>query len=145
MWGNTTDRPAIDSDSMSFLILTLWGCSAFDTERSAAVQYLEAVQPLMVENRLLTDETLSLAALVHDEAIPEDGLALRWSSTVVPLSQHLRGSSASQIDPPPEWSDLRANLTSIWADRAVAYRDMGDAIVLADESEWTAPWRCRRT
>lgn len=116
-------------------LLILHGCHLFDPERTAAVEYITAVQPLMAENSMLAQRTLVVAAGIQNGDLDDEGVLEAWSTEVVPLAQHLH-FQAGEVTPPEQWVDLHEELTTIWLDRSVAYRDLGEAIVLADDATW---------
>lgn len=116
-------------------LLILSGCAYFDPELGAAIEYIEKVQPLMAENSLLAERTLVLASELHDKKADDAKVLEVWTNEIVPLSQHLH-MQAGQLDPPELWKDSHGELVTIWTDRTAAYRDFGEAIVLADSERW---------
>jgi len=121
---------------ISLLLLGgLSGCTTLDPQTTAATQYVNSVQPLMVENSLLSERLLLLASQIYNEKVPEDGFSPVWNDEIVPLAEHLH-IQADSTEVPSEWQDLHENLVVIWSDRASAYRSMGEAIILADRTRW---------
>lgn len=114
---------------------SLTGCATLDPETAAATEYVNDVQPLMLENSLLAERLLVLASRLYNEDVPEDGFAPLWNDEIVPLAEHLHiQSDATKV--PEAWKERHDNLVVIWSDRATAYRAMGEAIVLADRKRW---------
>lgn len=125
--------------SLSFIALTLVACSP-GPERLEAEQYAVAVDPLLVENSILSDQVLDLAADVYNgDATPEQTRS-RWAEVVVPVSAHIY-DQASLVQPPPTWDTWHTDLVEIWGARADAYRELSDAQILADQQLWTAARR----
>ncbi|MCB9677883.1 MAG: hypothetical protein H6737_22480 [Alphaproteobacteria bacterium] len=119
----------------TLLLAGLMGCATLDPKTAAATEYVNDVQPLMLENSLLAERLLKLASQVYNEDVPQAGLSPAWNDEIVPLAEHIH-IQADAVDVPDEWKDLHDNLVVIWSDRASAYRSMGEAIVLADRKRW---------
>ncbi|MEZ4321372.1 MAG: hypothetical protein R3F61_28125 [Myxococcota bacterium] len=119
----------------TLLVGALLGCSTLDPKTSAATEYVNDVQPLMLENSLLAERLLQLAAMSYNDTVPEAGFAPTWNDEIVPLAEHIH-IQADSVEVPSDWKDLHDNLVVIWSDRASAYRSMGEAIVLADRKRW---------
>lgn len=115
-------------------ILAVVGCTS-DPKRNAAATYVNSVQPLMLENRHLSERRLQIAAQLYNDDVPEDGVLGRWNTDVVPLSTHLHQQAAA-VDVPPEWKDVHANLVVTWKDRSHAYIAMSEALRLSDKAKW---------
>lgn len=116
-------------------LLILAGCAAFDSERADAILYIQAVQPLMAENSLLAERTLAIASTLHDGSATDASVLEGWTTEIVPLSQHLH-LQAARVDVPETWTDLHGELVGIWTERTIAYRDLGEGVVLADTAIW---------
>ncbi len=113
----------------------LTGCAALDPDTAAATSYVNAAQPLMLENSLLAERLLTLSAQVYNDDVPKEGFVEPWNDEIVPLAQHVH-IQADETEVPSEWRDLHDQLVVIWSDRASAYQSMGEAILLADRSRW---------
>lgn len=119
------------------LALTLAACNALDPATRDATQYVSDVQPLMLENARLSERLLLMAAQVYNQDVPEDGLARPWIEEVAPLAQHL-AIEAENTPAPADWKADHTSLVVIWTDRSVAFRELGEALVLADQDRWMA-------
>jgi hypothetical protein len=123
----------------AFVVLTLLvACGPFDAETRAHRAYVRQLQPLLVENSLLSDQVLGLAARAYnDPNVEPAALAEAWTKDVVPLSEHLH-SQATFVLPPTEWATAHGELVEIWSDRAQAYRALSESITVADPDQWQA-------
>lgn len=119
------------------LALTLVACNALDPATRDATQYVSDVQPLMLENARLSERLLQMAAQVYNQQVPEDGLARPWVDEVTPLAQHL-AIEAENTPAPADWKEDHTSLVVIWTDRAAAFRELSEALVLADLDRWTS-------
>ena len=115
----------------TLLFPMLLGCPAADPARNEAAD----VQPLMLENRHLSERRLALAAAIYNDEIDGDTLARRWADEIVPLSRHLH-VQASLVEAPADWQELHSTLVTTWTDRSAAYTEMGEALALADRERW---------
>jgi hypothetical protein len=115
------------------LVVVLGGCGASDDETT---QYLNALQPLMQENGLLAERVLLQAAKIYNnEAVKPDQVADAWIHEIVPIAEHLH-NQASFVAPPSSFATTHADLVLIWGDRALAYRNLGEAIQTGNTDEW---------
>jgi hypothetical protein len=117
------------------LIAWLAGCTTADPERNAAATYINTVQPLMLENRLLADQRNRIAAGIYNGTLGDAEIVKAWNEDIIPLSTHLH-QQAALVEVPPEWVDMHATLVVTWQDRSHAYIGMADALALADEARW---------
>lgn len=115
--------------------LALSGCGPFSPEVQQTNAYLKDLQPLLVENGHLAERVLVLASRVYNKDGDADALAESWTAEVVPLAEHLH-HQAQFIDAPAPWSEEHGELVEIWGDRALAYRSLSEALVLADLDAW---------
>ncbi|MCB9671726.1 MAG: hypothetical protein H6734_19765 [Alphaproteobacteria bacterium] len=121
--------------SLTLPLALLLGCPASDPERNEAARYITEVQPLMLENRLLAERRLQLAAEIYNGRMEGDALVKRWDEEVVPLSRHLH-MQAELVEAPDAWKELHTTLVTTWTDRSRAYTDMGEALALSDKKRW---------
>lgn len=120
------------------LVALVGGCGRFDAESQAHHAYARQLQPLLVENSLLAEHVLGLAADVYNTPkVAPEALAETWSSDLVPLAEHLH-SQTSFVAPPPVWQEQHEALVDIWSDRAEAYRSLAESYTHADAVEWKA-------
>ena len=117
------------------LTLALGGCAGLDPASSSTTVYLSELQPLLQENSLLAERVLFQAAAIYNEAAKPEQVANTWSLEIVPLSEHL-ANQASFVTAPDPFGARHAELVKIWSDRAVAYRNLGEAIKTADAEQW---------
>lgn len=118
------------------VLLMMMGCGPFSPEVQESHRYLKALQPLIVENGHLTDEVLGAAAQIYNETADMDEQAQFWSRRVVPLAEHLHQQSGN-IPVPETWAEDHGSLQEIWGNRAAAYRELGEALTLAEMDRWT--------
>lgn len=111
------------------------GCSSQSPQTRSAIEYLNAVQPVMLENSLLAERVLGMAAQIYDRDLPPDGFGPPWAQDVVPIATHLP-LQAELLTVPEEWREPHDNLVAIWTDRASAYQGMSEALALADRPRW---------
>lgn len=124
--------------------LSVAACGPFDPETRAHRAYVRDMQPLLVENALLADRVLHLAARVYNDPKTSAGdLAQDWTQEVVPLSEHLHGQ-ATFLEPAAPWVEAHAELVDIWSERAQAYRTLSEALVLADANQWESAYNLAR-
>ena len=119
----------------SVLGLGLVACAALSPETRDTHRYVKELQPLLVENGHLASRVLSLAARVYNDQGAPDDLAATWTDEVVPLAEHLH-QQAQFLQPPEPWAARHQELVDIWGDRAMAYRTLSEALVLADPDAW---------
>lgn len=118
--------------------IAMLACPSIDPQERAAIEYANALQPLMLENSLLAERMLFMAARVYNNDLPkEGGLTPTWTSEIVPLARHL-AVQAENTPVPDEWKEDHAALVVIWTDRANGYQGLGEALVLADRKRWKA-------
>jgi hypothetical protein len=108
------------------LASTLVGC----TDQTTA-EWTKQLDPLMVENGLLADQMLLVAAGVYNETSDGAAVAETFATTVVPVSESL-AFRADAMQPPKEWELQHDQLVDIWTRRAGAYRGMSEALILID-------------
>jgi hypothetical protein len=120
---------------MPLLSLALAGCAGLSPASSSTTVYLSELQPLLQENSLLAERVLFQAAAIYNEAAKPEQIANAWSAEIVPLSEHL-ANQAGFVSAPEPWSANHAELVEIWTDRAVAYRNLVEAIKTADADQW---------
>lgn len=113
-------------------VIGLFACSTGD---DATAQYLNQINPLLHENGLLAERVLLQAAKVYNDAVKPDQVAEVWVDEIVPLAEHLQ-NQASFVEPPAEHMQTHQELVAIWRDRAVAYRNLGEAIQSGSTDEW---------
>lgn len=130
-------RPRVRTLALTVVVIVASACGPFDPETRAHRAYIRQVQPLLVENSLLAERVLVLAADVYNrkDKVDTEAMARMWTSDVVPLAEHLH-SHATFVEPPPEWVDAHGQLVDIWSDRAQAYRAIGESITMADPDLW---------
>lgn len=117
------------------LLLTtssLFGCGPLD---SSANTYLDQLDPLIVENAILAERVLVLAAGLYNEEAEPARVAEAWEGEIVPLAEHLH-AQASVVIAPTEWAPQHNQLVGIWSSRAEAYRDIAIAVETGDEARW---------
>ncbi|MEQ1565699.1 MAG: hypothetical protein ABMA64_08680 [Myxococcota bacterium] len=112
--------------------LTLGGCAGTDDETT---QYLSQLQPLLQENGLLAERVLLQSAKIYNEAVKPDQVAEAWITDIVPVAEHLHNQS-SFVTPPSSYAQSHADLVLIWGDRALGYRNLGEAIQTGNTDEW---------
>lgn len=117
------------------VVLLLASCQPIDPATTATTEYLTRLQPLLQENSLLAERVLFQAAAIYNEAAKPDQVASAWSSDIVPVAEHLHHQAAF-VAAPDVWSLNHNELVEIWGDRAAAYRNIGEAIKLADAASW---------
>jgi hypothetical protein len=114
------------------LFLGLSGCTAGDDDTT---RYLTALQPLLQENGLLAERVLLQASKIYNEAVKPDQVSEAWIHEIVPVSEHLY-NQAGFVQPPSTYAQTHADLVLIWGDRALAYRNLGEAIQTGNSDEW---------
>ena len=97
--------------------------------------YLVRLQPLLQENGVLAEQVLFQAASIYNEAVKPEQVADSWTHDVVPLAEHLH-NQASFVTAPTEFAQVHTDLVEIWGDRALAYRNLGEAIQTGNIEEW---------
>lgn len=112
--------------------LLLPGCASTNDETT---QYLTALQPLLQENGLLAERVLLQSAKIYNDAVKPEQVSDAWVHEIVPLAEHLHNQS-SFVAPPPSYAQTHADLVLIWGDRALAYRNLGEAINTGNTDEW---------
>ncbi len=117
------------------LIPVLVGCATSDPARNEAASYINDVQPLMLENRHLSERRLQLAARIYNDDIDGDELAKRWAEEIVPLARHLY-IQAKLVEPPEAWQEMHSTLVATWSDRSTAYTEMSEALATVDKERW---------
>ena len=117
------------------LTFALAGCAGLDPASSSTTVYLSELQPLLQENSLLAERVLFQAAQIYNESTKPEQVANVWTVEIVPLSEHL-ASQAEFVSAPDPYSSRHGDLVKIWSDRAVAYRNLGEAIKTADAEQW---------
>lgn len=130
--------PAMSSLTRAVLVMGLTatvGCGPLSPEAQSTNKYLRELQPLLVENGHLAERILILSAAVYNEDGGKDDLVTSWSTEVVPLAEHLHHQSQF-LTAPDDWSARHSELVVIWGDRALAYRSLSEALILADVEEW---------
>ena len=117
----------------------LWmiGCAVLRPGGAEQVAYLESIEPLLVENSVLSEEVLGLAADVYNGHPAPSDLVGAWRQDVVPLAEHLH-AQAVLVKPPDSFIERHKELVEVWAARATVYRDLSEAIVLSDFDAWTS-------
>lgn len=126
-------------EGMWYLTLTLpltwFSCASGPGD--ATNSYLMSLQPVLQENGLLAERVLIQAAMVYNnENLKPENVAEAWNHEIVLLAEHVF-NQASFIEPPPEYAATHQELVQIWADRATAYRDLGEAVARGDTNAWT--------
>jgi hypothetical protein len=101
----------------------------------ATSQYVSRLQPLLQENGVLAEQVLFQAASIYNEAVKPEAVAEYWTHDVVLLAEHLF-NQASFVTAPPEYAQVHGELVEIWGDRAIAYRNLGEAIQTGDTESW---------
>jgi len=114
------------------LLASLTGCAPGDDDTT---RYLTMLQPLLQENGLLSERVLLQASKIYNEAVKSDQVADAWIHEIVPVSEHLH-NQASFVQPPSAYAQTHADLVLIWGDRALAYRNLGEAIQTGNSDEW---------
>jgi hypothetical protein len=112
--------------------LVLSGCAAASDETT---QYLGGLQPLLQENGMLAERVLLQSAKIYNDAVKPEQVADAWIHEIVPLAEHLHNQS-SFVTPPSSYAQTHADLVLIWGDRALAYRNLGEAIQTGNTDEW---------
>ncbi len=125
----------VRSMSTILLIALLGACTTVEPERNDAASYINAVMPLMLENRMLSERRLQIAAGLYNKKLPNDAVVQKWNTEVIPVSAHLH-HQAGLVEVPESWADPHANLVLTWTDRTHAYTAMAEALALADEKRW---------
>jgi hypothetical protein len=115
------------------LVIAL-ACSGGD---DVTTQYLGQLRPLLQENGLLAERVLLQAAKVYNEEAKPDQVADVWIEEIVPLAEHLQ-NQATLVVPPPPYASSHAEIVAIWGDRALAYRNLGEAIQSGSTNDWNA-------
>lgn len=115
------------------LPLMLVGCTSPEKQEAAA--YANMLQPILLENSLVAERILYLSADVYNNSAKPDKLAGAWQQDVVPLAEHLH-FQASFIEPPAAWRPPNDQLVRIWADRALAFRGLSEALIVSDPKAW---------
>ena len=116
-------------------VLLLASCQQMDPAGQATTEYLTRLQPLLQENSLLAERVLLQAAAIYNDATKPEQVATAWSGDIVPIAEHLHHQS-SFVAAPDVWAAKHNELVAIWGDRALAYRNIGEAIKLADAEQW---------
>ena len=117
------------------VVLLLASCQPIDPAATATTEYLTRLQPLLQENSLLAERVLLQAAAIYNDAAKPEQVAAAWTSDIVPIAEHLHYQSAF-VAAPDVWAANHNELIAIWGDRALAYRNIGEAIKLADPEAW---------
>ncbi len=60
-----------------------------------------------------------------------------WTTTIVPLSEHLYDQSTF-LEPPEQWVSAHDELVEIWGERAQAYRSISEGLQVVDQAAWDA-------
>jgi hypothetical protein len=115
------------------ILSVLLACNAGPGD--ATSEYLVRLQPLLQENGVLAEQVLFQAASVYNEAVKPEQVADSWTHDVVPLAEHLH-NQASFVTAPDDFGSVHTELVQIWGDRALAYRNLGEAIQTGDIEEW---------
>lgn len=113
-------------------VIGLLGCASSD---DATTQYLAQLHPLLHENGLLAERVLLQAAKVYNDQVKPDSVAEAWTEEIVPLAEHLQ-NQASFVAAPAPYTQVHLDLTAIWGDRALAYRNLAEAIQSGSTDEW---------
>ncbi len=111
--------------------IVLTTCLEPDPATLAATDYFEKLRPLLHENSILTERVLFQAAKVYNEADKVPPLAPDWTGEVVPLAEHLH-HQASFVSAPDPYAEQHAKLVDLWGRRALAYRQIGEAVFTSD-------------
>ncbi|HHO53638.1 MAG TPA: hypothetical protein ENK18_22890 [Deltaproteobacteria bacterium] len=119
--------------TLPLLLLTL-SCQT-DPAARAATTYINQLQPLLQENGLLAEHVLFQAAAIYNKADRQGDVAKAWSTSVVPLAEHLYDQSTF-IEPPEQWVSSHDELVEIWGVRAQAYRNISEGLQMADQEAW---------
>jgi hypothetical protein len=114
----------------------LAACLQPDPATVAATDYFERLRPLLHENSLLAERVLFQAARVYNEKDKVPPLAADWTGDVVPLAEHLH-HQASFVAAPDVFAEPHAELVDLWGRRALLYRQIGEAVFVADLASFT--------
>ncbi len=118
---------------MTSLLLVVLACSS--NSAGSATTYVNQLSPLLQENSLLAERVLFQAADIYNNAARPDDVANKWESDITPIAEHLH-FQAKLVKAPEDWTEKHGELVAIWGDRAVAYRDISEALRLADRERW---------
>jgi hypothetical protein len=111
-------------------------CLQPDPATLVATQYYELLRPLLHENSLLAERVLIQAARVYNEGDAAPALSSDWVGDVVPIAEHLHHQASFVVAPDP-YAATHAELVDLWGRRALAYRQVGEAVFTADVASFT--------
>jgi hypothetical protein len=117
--------------------MTWWLWLACAPDRKDDSAYANALAPVLLENGLLADQLLDLAARAHDEAIDAATLQARWLDDAVPLADRV-AIEAAAVSPPASWQADHDALVTVWRGRASALRASAWAVVDGDAAAFDA-------
>lgn len=115
----------------------LQGCASMDPEVRASTEYLQRLEPLLVENSLLAERVLIASASIYNEEAKPEELEVVWRDDIVLVAEHLH-DQAGHFSVPELWVERHSKLVEIWADRAQAYRSLAEALHVVDAEQWKA-------